>query len=82
MFLLTVIRQGILEQVKSTAGHVFTLGSTSFSRSFKKQQVVALSTVEAEYLAAQNCSSQAIWLIRRLEDLNQKKEKESYNNLL
>lgn len=48
------------------------MGSGVFSWSSKKQQVVALSTAEAEYIAATSCACQAVWLQRLLGELNQK----------
>eukprot|EP00253_Pinus_taeda_P004188 PITA_04188 len=45
---------------KSTSGCCFTLGSTSISGMSKKQKLVALSTVEAEYIAASMASYEAI----------------------
>ncbi|XP_026417087.1 uncharacterized protein LOC113312558 [Papaver somniferum] len=36
-----------------------------------KQQVVALSTTEAEYIAASNCAAQAVWLRMMLKSLFQ-----------
>ena len=40
--------------------------------SSKKQPIVALSTKEAEFVAAAACSCQAIWLRKMLKILNQK----------
>lgn len=47
------------------------LGSGAVSWSSKKQQVVTLSTTEAEFIAAASCACQAIWLKRILEMLHQ-----------
>ncbi|KAG8489409.1 hypothetical protein CXB51_017388 [Gossypium anomalum] len=41
-----------------------------FSWSSKKQQIVAQSTAEAEYIAAATTVNQAIWLRKLLDDLN------------
>lgn len=54
------------DQLKSTSGYAFHLGSTIFSWSSKKQPVVTLSTAEAEYVAANGCATQAVWLRRML----------------
>ncbi|XP_017639887.1 secreted RxLR effector protein 161-like [Gossypium arboreum] len=43
---------GSVDDMKSTSGYFFTLGSRVFSWSSKKQQTVAQSTIEAEYIAA------------------------------
>ncbi|XP_072066584.1 secreted RxLR effector protein 161-like [Arachis hypogaea] len=63
---------GDIETRKSTSGFVFHLGSGAISWSSKKQPVVALSTAEAEYIAAASCATQAVWLRRILEELNEK----------
>ena len=47
---------------RSTIGYVFTVGGTTVSRISKLQQVVALSTMEAEYVAATEASKEMIWL--------------------
>jgi hypothetical protein len=39
---------------RSTTGYVFTIGGTTVSWISKLQKVVALSTIEAEYVAAVN----------------------------
>ncbi|XP_034197107.1 secreted RxLR effector protein 161-like [Prunus dulcis] len=61
---------GDLEDRKSTSGHVFMLSSGAVSWSSKKQQVVTLSTTEAEFIAAASCACQAVWLRRILEELH------------
>ncbi|XP_040865553.1 secreted RxLR effector protein 161-like [Glycine max] len=54
----------------STSGYYFTLGSSVFSWSSKKQEIVAQSTVEAEFIAATIVVNQALWLRKILMDLN------------
>ena len=61
---------GCVDNRKSTSGQVFYLGSTAVSWSSKKQDVVALSSSEAEYIAVASASCQAIWLRRMLVDFN------------
>ncbi|KAK2965720.1 hypothetical protein RJ640_022247 [Escallonia rubra] len=58
-----------LDDRKSTSGYAFHIGSAIFSWSSKKQQIVALSTCEAEYIAAAACTCQAIWLKNILKEL-------------
>lgn len=53
---------GDLDDRKSTSGYCFNFGNTAFSWSSKKQSIVALSTCEAEYVAAASSACQAIWL--------------------
>ncbi|XP_052489421.1 uncharacterized mitochondrial protein AtMg00810-like [Gossypium raimondii] len=43
---------GLIDDMKSTLGYLFTLGSAIFCWSSKKQSVVAQSTTETEYVAA------------------------------
>ena len=43
---------------RSTTGYVFTVGGTTVSWISKLQQVVALSTTEAEYVAATEASKE------------------------
>ncbi|KAG8473238.1 hypothetical protein CXB51_035235 [Gossypium anomalum] len=62
---------GSVDDMKSTSGYFFTLGSGFFSWSSKKQQTVAQSTAEAEYIAAAGAVNQAIWLRKLLYDLNE-----------
>jgi hypothetical protein len=54
---------------RSVGGFVFDVAGGSVSWSSKKQPTVALSTVEAEYMAASNATREAIWLRVLLEDL-------------
>ncbi|KAK5787031.1 hypothetical protein PVK06_041682 [Gossypium arboreum] len=61
---------GSIDDMNSTSGYVFTLGSPIFCWSSKEQSVVAQSTVEAEYVAAARAVNQAIWLRKILANLN------------
>ena len=63
---------GSVDDMKSTSGYVFSLGSGVFSWASKKQQTVAQSSAEAEYVSASLAASQAIWLRRILEDVGEK----------
>ena len=63
---------GLVDDMKSTFGYAFSLGSGMFSWSSKKQATVAQSTAEAKYVAAAKAMSQAIWLRRILEDMGEK----------
>ena len=59
---------------RSTTGYVFTVGGTIVSWISKLQQVVTLSTIEAEYVAAIEASKGVIWLQRFMEELGKKQE--------
>ena len=54
---------------KSTSGCCQFLGSSSISWHSKKQNSVALSTTEAEYIAAGACCSQVHWTAQQMRYL-------------
>ncbi|CAM8933888.1 unnamed protein product [Rhodiola kirilowii] len=55
---------------KSTSGMTQFFGSCLVSWGSKKQNTVALSTAEAEYVAAAACCAQILWLRNQLSDFN------------
>ena len=57
---------------RSTTGYVFTVGGTTVSWVSKIQSVVALSTTEAEYVAAIDASKEMIWLQRFMYELGKR----------
>ena len=59
---------GDLDDRKSTAGYVFSLGSGPITWACKKQQALALSLAEAEYRVAVNSSQEALWLWQILSE--------------
>lgn len=61
--------------MRSTSDYAFTIGSGIFSWASKKQNTVAQSSAEAEYVAAATTTSQAIWLKRILEDMGELQDK-------
>ncbi|GAU45509.1 hypothetical protein TSUD_129550 [Trifolium subterraneum] len=60
---------GDVEDRKSTVGYLFLIGDAPISWCSKKEQVVALSSCEAEYIAASMCATQAIWLKNLIEEI-------------
>ncbi|KAK3122095.1 hypothetical protein QOZ80_8BG0665070 [Eleusine coracana subsp. coracana] len=60
---------GDIDTSKSTSGILFFLGKCLVSWQSVKQPVVAMSSCEAEYVAASTASTQALWLARMLGDL-------------
>jgi hypothetical protein len=46
---------------KSISGYIFTLAGTAVAWSSKKQSTIALSTAEAEYIAATHAAKQVLW---------------------
>ena len=55
-----------LLECKSTSGTCQFLGTSLVSWSFRKQSSVALSTIEAKYVAAASCCSQLLWVMAYL----------------
>jgi hypothetical protein len=60
---------------KSTSGMCQFLGRSLVSWSSKKQTSIALSTVEAEYVAAGQCCVQLLWMRQTLRDFGYKLSK-------
>ena len=54
---------GDLDESKSTSSYVFTLGGGAISWRGKKQDCIALSTMEAEYVACCLATQEAIWSV-------------------
>ncbi|XP_045809814.1 uncharacterized protein LOC123904167 [Trifolium pratense] len=55
---------------KSTSGACQFLGEALVSWCCRKQNTIALSTTEAEYVSAATCCSQVIWIKNQLEDFS------------
>uniref|UniRef100_A0A5S6Q5I8 Reverse transcriptase Ty1/copia-type domain-containing protein n=1 Tax=Trichuris muris TaxID=70415 RepID=A0A5S6Q5I8_TRIMR len=55
---------------KSTTGYVFKLGNCTISWASHKQSTVALSSTEAEYIAASHTCRELLWLRQLLQDLS------------
>lgn len=62
---------GSVDDRKSTSGYIFCLGTKVITWSSKKQNTVALSSAEAEYISATSAACEAVWLRRILADLQQ-----------
>jgi hypothetical protein len=60
---------------KSTSGTCQFLGRSLVSWASKKQNPVALSTAEAEYIAAGHCCAQLLWMRQTLRDYGYKLSK-------
>ena len=57
------------DQCKSTSGYAFLLNDSAILWSSKKQSRVALSTIEAEYVACSTATQDAVWLRSFLQHL-------------
>ena len=53
---------GDLDNRKSTTGYLFTFSGGAISWKSKLQKCVALSTTEAEYIAASEAGKEMIWI--------------------
>ena len=60
---------GDLDKRRSTTGYVFTFAGAAISWASRKQQVVALSSTEAEYIALTEGAKELIWLQRLFGEL-------------
>jgi len=60
---------GCKDSGRSTGGYVVSLGSAAISWSSKLQPVVALSTTEAEYIAAVEAGKEILWMRNILTEL-------------
>lgn len=65
---------GDIDSRKSTSGYVFTFSGGAISWQSKLQKCVALSTTEAEYIAAVEASKEMLWLKRFLQELGLQQE--------
>ncbi|KNZ81205.1 Copia protein [Termitomyces sp. J132] len=61
---------GDLDTRRSTTGYVFLMAGGPVSWSSKRQQTVALSTTEAEYMAMMQGSQQALWMHNFLAEID------------
>ena len=61
---------GCCDTRRSTSGYVFTMAGGPVTWSSKRQATVALSTVEAEYMAMSRCAQQMVWTQSWLEEVD------------
>jgi hypothetical protein len=61
--------RGCRDTRRSTSGYVFLMAGGQVTWSSKRQTTVALSTVEAEYVAMSRCAQQIVWMHVRLRNV-------------
>ena len=66
---------GDLDDRRSTSGYIFTMSGAAISWMSKKQNCVALSTAEAEYMALSSAAQESVWLERLLGEMNERSGK-------
>ena len=59
------------ETRRSTTGYLFTLGGSVICWKSRRQNTVALSTTEAEYMALGDCAKHFLWFRRMISHLSQ-----------
>lgn len=65
---------GCVDDMRSTSGSCFLLGTTVITLSSKKQETTAKPIVEVEYIAANSAATQAIWLRKTMSELLEAQE--------
>lgn len=60
---------GDMDTRRSTTGYIFKVYGGTIAWKPKRQPTVALSTIEAEYMASADAAKQAVWLRLLLEDI-------------
>ena len=60
---------GDVDDRRSTSGHIFFMGSSIVNWGSMKQKTVALSSCEAEYIAATSTTCQGVWLNQLISEL-------------
>jgi hypothetical protein len=61
---------GCKDTRRSTSGYVFMMAGAPVAWSSKRQATVALSTVEAEYVAMSRCAQQMVWMHSWLSEVD------------
>lgn len=68
---------GCLDTRRSTSGYALKMGTGAVSWQSKKQTIVALSSTEAEYVAASIAGQEIVWMRQLLQELHYKLDEAS-----
>ena len=68
-----------VEDKKSTAGYMFMLGGSLVAWSSRKEQVVTLSSCEAEYITSSLCAYQTTWMLNLVKEIIGKDQWSNYH---
>ena len=60
---------GDIKDMKSTSGNIILMGNSPISWTSKKQNTVATSTAEAEYVSTTLCAKKILWIRNILKEL-------------
>ena len=71
---------GDVNSQRSTTDYVFTLGSGELSEVLRLQKIVALSTMEVEYVAAIEVYKELIWLKDFMKELGKEQVTQSLHS--
>lgn len=64
-----------IDDRKSRSGYTLLLSGAAITWESKKQNIVALSSAEAEYIALSSATREVIWTIQLLDELNERPSK-------
>lgn len=70
---------GDLDNRKSNTGYIFLMNGGPVTWASKKQNTVALSTTESEYMAASDAAKEILWLKQFLLDINEPQKSVTLN---
>ena len=60
------------EDRKAISGYAYLIDGAAMSWSFKQQEIIALLTTEAEYMAATHATKEALWLRSLINEIFEK----------
>ena len=61
--------EGNPNDIRSTSGYAYNIGSVVVSWSSKKQPIVSLSSTKSKYKSMPNATCEVVWLRRIMDDV-------------